>query len=90
MSSRTNPKTMKKTQKKTPNTRNGPLYAILVATVASAIAFIPSGCGKKSAESGGVNIPASSFRADPSKMTESDKQKMNEMMRGGGGKPPTK
>ena len=41
-----------------------------------------TGCGKKATTN--PDISAANFRADPSKMTPAEKQKLDEMMRSGG------
>jgi hypothetical protein len=62
------------------------LAATLVAALALSAPFA-TGCAKKASTN--PDISAGSFRADPSKMTPAEKQKMESMMRGAG-RPPAK
>ena len=57
----------------------GPIFA---AALVSMLGSIPSGCSSKSA-SKTSEISASSFRADPSKMTAEEKTKYDTLMRSG-------
>jgi hypothetical protein len=55
---------------------------LLAAIIVAAVAPILSGCAKKAGSS--PEIAPASFRADPSKMTPAEKQKLDEMMRAAG------
>lgn len=63
----------------------GPALLAVIAT-AAVVGGVGGGCGSKS-ERAASQVSPSSFRADPSKMTEEDKRNMAKLMQGSG-RPP--
>lgn len=61
----------------------GPFFAVVLVSM---IGFIPSGCGKNADKK--EDIPAASFRADPSKMTPAEKSRFETLTRSSTSPPP--